>query len=338
MRAMRIRHPAGLDTIERGISDALPPGPGEIRVRIRAASLNFRDNLVASGVFPAKDGLIPLSDGAGEVVEAGDGVDGFAPGDAVISTFHPNWRGGHAERSELNNAPGGPANGYACDYATRPVSHFTRAPAGLTHAESATLTCAGVTAWRALVTDGRVMPGATVLVLGTGGVSLFALQFAKAAGATIIATSSSAAKLDRLKSLGADHVINYRETENWGEAVLGLTGGLGADHVIEVGGPQTMPQSLIAARTGGHVAIIGAAAGFDIDTMPFAIVQAKRLRLQAVTVGSRRDQLDMVRAIEAHDIRPVIDRSFALEDLADAFRHLGSGGHFGKIVIDMSEH
>jgi NADPH:quinone reductase-like Zn-dependent oxidoreductase len=192
-----------------------------------------------------------------------------------------------------------------------------------------------VTAWRAVVTDGKVKPGATVLVLGTGGVSLFALQFAKAAGATVIATSSSPEKLHRLKALGADHVIDHRENPKWGEAALALTGGLGVDHIIEVGGPNTFAQSFIAARTGAHVALIGAVAGFDTDTMPFAVVQAKRLRLQGVTVGSRRDQKDMVAAIEAHGIKPVIDSTFALADLADAFRHLSGGGHFGKIVVEV---
>ncbi|WP_326490665.1 zinc-dependent alcohol dehydrogenase family protein [Sphingobium sufflavum] len=332
---MRIRTPASVEGLYLDRADAPPPGPGEIRVHIRAASLNFRDALVVGGVFPARDGLIPLSDGAGEVVAVGPGVTGFAVGDAVVSTFHPTWADGHVERSELTASPGGPADGYACDHATRSVSHFTRAPRGLSHAESATLTCAGVTAWRALVTDAQVRPGATVLVLGTGGVSLFALQFAKAAGATVIATSSSVEKLGKLKALGADHVINYRETEKWGEAVLALTGGLGVDHIVEVGGPHTMGQSCIAARTGGHIAIVGAVGGFDIDTLPFAIVQAKRLRLQAVTVGSRRDQTDMVRAIEANGIRPVIDSHFPLERLGDAFRHMQAGGPFGKICIQL---
>ena len=335
MRAMRLGQPVGLESLALTQAEETSPGPGEIKVRIRAASLNFRDGLVVNGIFPSPEGLIPLSDGAGEVVALGEGVREFAVGDAVVSTFHPNWRDGHIERSELNNAPGGPADGYACEFATRPVANFTHAPRGLSPAESATLTCAGVTAWRAVVTDGRVKPGATVLVQGTGGVSLFALQFAKAAGATVIATSSSAEKLDRLKALGADHVINYRETEKWGEAALALTGGLGVDHVIEVGGPYTIGQSFVAARTAGHIAIIGAAGGFDIDTMPFAIVQAKRLRLQAVTVGSRRDQIDMVRAIEQHGIRPVIDSQFPLDRLADAFRHLQSGQHFGKICVDI---
>jgi NADPH:quinone reductase-like Zn-dependent oxidoreductase len=330
-RAMRIMQPASL--LVETSADAPAPGPGEIRVRIRAASLNFRDGLVANGFFPVRDGLIPLSDGAGEVVETGEGVTMFKPGDAVVSVFHPTWADGHIEKAQLTSSPGGPADGFACDFATRPAGHFTHAPKGLSHAESATLTCAGVTAWRALVTDGQVKPGSTVLVLGTGGVSLFALQFAKAAGATVIATSSSPDKLERLKALGADHVINHRDVETWGQAVLDLTGGLGVDHVVEVGGPHTLPQSLIAARTGGHLAIIGAVGGFDIDTMPFAIVQAKRLRVQGVTVGSRRDQTDMVRGIDAGGIRPVIDRSFALADLADAYRHMASGGHFGKICI-----
>jgi NADPH:quinone reductase-like Zn-dependent oxidoreductase len=334
MKAIRVRHPASFDTLQlEDLPDAPPPGPGEITVRLHAASLNFRDALVAKGFFPVPDGLIPLSDGAGEVVDVGEGVSEFAVGDAVVSTFHPNWVGGHIDRAMLHNAPGGPADGYACEAATRPVSHFTRAPKGLSHAEAATLTCAGVTAWRAVVTDGKVKPGATVLVQGTGGVSLFALQFAKAAGATVIATSSSPEKLDLLRKLGADHVIDYRANPKWGEEALALTGGIGVDHIVEVGGPHSLPQSLIAARTAGHVAIIGAVGGFDIDNIPFAIVQAKRLNLQGVTVGSRRDQIDMVRAIEAAGIRPVIDRSFALAETAAAFRHLDAGGHVGKIVI-----
>lgn len=335
MKAMRLFHPAGLENLRLQDGAAPDPGPGEIKVRLRAASLNFRDGLVIKGFFPATDGLVPLSDGAGEVVAVGEGVAAFKPGDAVVSTFHPTWQGGHIDRTELTATPGGPAEGFACDEATRSLAHFTHAPKGLSHAEAATLTCAGVTAWRALMVDGPVRPGETVLVQGAGGVSLFALQFAKAAGATVIATSSSAERCERLRALGADHVINYRETENWGEEALALTGGLGIDHIVEVGGPHTMRQSMIAARTGGHIAVIGAVGGFDIDTIPFAILQAKRLRVQGVTVGSRRDQIDMVRAIEAHGIRPVIDSRFPLEQLGQAFRHLDSGGHFGKIVVEM---
>lgn len=335
MKAMRIGSPGGLDKLVLGKADAPQPGPGEIRVRIRGASINFRDGLVVKGIFPVSPGLIPLSDGAGEVVDLGEGVTRFAVGDAVVSTFHPNWRDGHVERAELDNAPGGPADGYAAQCVTRSVAHFTHAPKGFSPQESATLTCAGVTAWRAVITDGRVKPGATVLVQGTGGVSLFALQFAKAAGATVIATSSSEEKLGRLKALGADHVVNYRETPKWGGAALALTDGLGVDHIVEVGGPHSIGQSFVAARTGGHIAVIGAAGGFDIDTMPFAIVQAKRLRVQAVTVGSRRDQTDMIRAIDALGIKPVVDRTFPLKQLGDALRYLESGRHFGKVCIDV---
>ena len=335
MRAMRLRQPASLETLCLEDCEAPAPAAGEIRVRIHAASLNFRDALVVNGVFPSRDGLIPLSDGAGVVEDVGEGVTGFKPGDAVVSVFHPQWRDGHIDRSELDNSPGGPADGFACEMVTRPATHFTPAPEHLSHREAATLTCAGVTAWRAVVTDGQVKPGEYALVQGTGGVSLFALQFAKLAGATVIATSSSAEKLAKLTALGADHVIDYRETPKWGEAVLALTGGLGVEHVVEVGGPHTIGQSFAAARTAAHIAIIGAAGGFEIDTMPFAIVQAKRLKLQAVTVGSRRDQLDMVRAIEAHGLKPVIDSSFPLENLSAAFAHLKSGTHFGKICIDI---
>ncbi len=335
MRAMRVNRSEGAEKLRLGTCEACAPGPGEIQVRIHAASLNFRDGLVVNGFFPVRDGLIPLSDGAGVVVAIGEGAGPFQPGDHVVSVFHPKWLDGHMDRADLDNSPGGPADGMACETVTRPATHFTRAPKGLSHLEAATLPCAGVTAWRAVVTDGRVKPGDHVLVQGTGGVSLFALQFAKAAGAVVIATSSSAEKLERLGALGADHLINYRETENWGETALAITGGRGVEHVIEVGGPHTLRQSFIAARTGGHVAIIGAVGGFDIDTMPFAIVQAKRLRLQAVTVGSRRDQIDMVRAIEAHGIRPVIDSRFPLEDLPAAVARLTAGGHFGKIGVEL---
>jgi NADPH:quinone reductase-like Zn-dependent oxidoreductase len=335
--AMRLRQPASLENLYLDTVEAPPPGPDEIRVRVRAASLNFRDCLIVAGFFPASDGLIPLSDGAGEVTDVGSAVTAFLPGDHVVSCFHPGWFDGHLERTQLNRSPGGPAEGFACGAVTRPYWHFTKAPKRFTHAESATLTCAGVTAWRALVTDGQIRPGATVLVLGTGGVSLLALQFAKAAGAQVIATSSTAAKLARLKALGADHVINYREVENWGEAALDLTGGIGVDHMVEVGGPNTLRQSMIAARTGGHLAIIGGVGGFENDAMPFAIVQAKRLRVQGVTVGTRADQIAMVRAIDANAaIRPVIDSTFPLVQLANALRYQQEeSARFGKVCVEI---
>ncbi|MDE2595935.1 MAG: NAD(P)-dependent alcohol dehydrogenase [Sphingomonadales bacterium] len=335
MKAIRLRQPASLDNLYADSTDAPPPRRGEIRVRIHAASLNFRDCLVVAGYFPSRDGLIPLSDGAGEVIDVGEDVPNLQPGDMVVSCFHPGWFDGHLERTQLRHSPGGMADGFACEAVTRPYWHFTPAPKGWTAAESATLTCAGVTAWRALVTDGQVKSGAAVLILGTGGVSLAALQIAKAAGAKVIATSSSAEKIARLKALGADHTINYSEVENWGEAVQDLTDGLGVDHVVEVAGPNTLPQSMIAARTGGHIAIIGGAGGFENDAMPFKIVQAKRLRLQGVTVGSRRDQLDMVRAFDADGrMRPVIDCTFPLDELAEALHYQQEeSGRIGKVCI-----
>ncbi|WP_417620222.1 zinc-dependent alcohol dehydrogenase family protein [Parasphingorhabdus sp.] len=336
MKCISVKHPPSLDNLLLENREPAPePGPGEIKVSIRAGSLNFRDSLVVNGFFPAPDGLIPLSDGAGDVIAIGSGVSEFAIGDRVVSIFHPKWLDGFLDKRDLDNSPGGPADGFACEEATRPATHFTRAPENLSYAEAATLTCAGVTAWRAVVTDGNVHPGEWVLVQGTGGVSLFALQFAKAAGAKVIATSSSTEKMDRLKALGADHVINYAENENWGDAVLDLTGGLGVEHIVEVGGPNTLKQSFHCARTGGHIAIIGAVGGFDVDAMPFVILQAKRLRVQAVTVGTRRDQIEMVRAIETHRIKPVVDKLFQLDDLAEAFRHLQSGSHVGKVCVEM---
>lgn len=335
MKVVRLCQPASIDNLVLDRCEALPPDSGEITVRIKAASLNYRDGLIVNGFFPVADGLIPLSDAAGEVMAVGAGVTEFSVGDAVISTFHPGWVAGHIERSQLRETPGGPLDGFAAEEVTRPVRCFTAAPRSLSWRERATLTCAGVTAWRAVVTDAQVKPGDRVLVMGTGGVSLFALQFSKACGATVIATTSTADKVKRLEELGADHVINYREDARWGETALELTGGVGVDAVIEVGGPNTMMQSLTAARTGAHIAIVGAAAGFDIDTIPFAVIQAKRLRLQGVTVGSREDQLAMIRAIDQHEIQPVIGRGFPLEQLAEAFRVLQQGGAVGNIVVEM---
>jgi NADPH:quinone reductase-like Zn-dependent oxidoreductase len=334
MKAMQIGKPATLDSIKLANVEARAPGRGEIKVRIRASSLNFRDYIVATGMLPSREGAILLSDGAGEVAEVGEGVTEFKPGDAVVAIFHPAWQGGHIDRGQQAKPPGADADGCAAEYVTRLANTFTHAPKGWSHAESATLTCAGVTAWRAIV-DGPVKSGSTVLIQGTGGVSIFALQFAKAAGATVIATSSTADKLARLKALGADHVINYNETKEWSGAVVALTNGLGVDHIVEVGGPNTMDQSLKAARTGGHIAVIGAVAGFQSNAIPFAIVQAQRLRLQGVTVGSRADQIDMIRAIDANGLKAVVDSSFPLEKLADAFRYMNGGSFFGKICIDI---
>jgi len=334
MKAMRLRQPGGLDHIYLGSAESRPAGPGEIRVRVRASSLNFHDFLVALGKLPADEGRILMSDAGGEVVEVGAGVTEFAVGDPVASTFFPDWQAGRPTVQNNFAMPGDHTDGYACEEVTVPATSFTKAPAGYSHAEAATLSCAGLTAWRALMADGGLKAGDTVLVQGTGGVSVFALQFAKAAGATVIATSSSDEKLARLKALGADGLINYRSTPEWGQQVLQLTGGRGVDHVVEVGGPGTLPQSIAACALGAHIAMIGVLTGGE-GPVPTAQLLRKHIRLQGLMVGNREQQQDMVRAIEATGIRPVIDSHFPLEDLAKAFAHQASGSHFGKICIDI---
>ena len=301
-------------------------------MRLRASSLNYHDYMVATGAMKAEDGRIPLSDGAGEVLAIGEGVSEFAVGDHVVSTFFPTWLDGANTLGGFAAVPGDGIDGYAREEVTTAATSFTRMPKGYDFAEAATLTCAGVTAWRALVTDGPLIAGQWVLVQGTGGVSIFALQIAKAMGARVIATSSSDAKLERLVELGADHVLNYRTQQDWGEQARRISGG-GVHHVIEVGGAGTLTQSIIAARNCGHIALIGVLAGVE-GNVPTVLLMGKQIRLQGLTVGSRRDQIDFIAAIEATGLRPVIDeRRFALEDLAKAFAYEKAGGHFGKICI-----
>ena len=334
MRTIQLQKPGGLDRLQVTETERQAPGRGEIAVRVRASSLNFHDYAVVTGMIPTPDGRVPMSDGAGEVVEIGEGVGEFAVGDKVVSTFFPHWMDGEPDRAVMGDVPGDGADGFAREYVTAPVTSFTRAPAGYSDAEAATLTCAGLTAWRALVVNGAVKSGDTVLVQGTGGVSIFALQFAKAAGATVIATSSSDEKLERLRAMGADHLINYKTTGNWGDKARELTGGRGVDHVVEIGGSGTMPQSIAATRIGGHIALIGVLAGVA-GNVPTVFVMQGNQRIIGLTVGARRHQQDMIRAIEANGIKPVIDRHFQLEQIADAFRHQESGKHFGKICLDI---
>jgi NADPH:quinone reductase-like Zn-dependent oxidoreductase len=331
-KAMRLRKPGGLENFYVGEAETGAPGRGEIAVRLHASSLNFHDYLVAKGVIPTKDGVIPMSDGAGIVEAVGPDVTEFKQGDNVVSTFFPNWLSGASEVTKLAAVPGDRTDGYARESVVAPATSFTHAPKGYNHAEAATLTCAGLTAWRALSVEGRMQPGETVLVQGTGGVSIFALQFAKAAGCNVIATSSSDAKLQRLKAMGADHVINYKTTEKWGNEAAKLTGGRGVDHVVEVGGAGTLAQSIQAVRNGGHISLIGVLSGFQGE-VPTMMLMQKQARLIGITVGSREQQQDMVRAIDANGIKPVIDSTYPLEGIADAFRHQESGAHFGKICL-----
>ncbi len=333
MRAIKLTKPGGLDNLKLAEIEPTEPQCGEIRIRNHASSLNFHDYVVAIGLLPVDDGRIPMSDGAGLVEAVGAGVTEFKPGDRVMSCFFPHWADGRADSlAKLSGVPGDNVDGFAAETVTMAASAFTHIPADYSFEEAATLPCAAATAWRALMVEARVKPGDTVLVQGSGGVSVFALQFAKAAGCHVIATSSSAAKLEKLKSLGADQLINYREVENWGDKVLEITAGRGANVIVEVGGSGTLPQSVRAVAFGGHISMIGVLTGIQGE-VPTAELFQKNAVISGITVGSRAHQQDMVRAIDTTGIKPVIYRSFELEDLAEAFRLQESQQHFGKICL-----
>ncbi len=335
MKAIKLERPGGLDRLRIvDLGDPGQPGPGQIRVRIHASSLNFHDYGVVSGRMPTQDGRVPMSDGAGIVEAIGKGVDEFRTGDHVVSCFFPQWSDGPPPVADFAGTPGDGIDGFACEVAVRAAGAFTKAPAGYSHAEAATLTTAGLTAWRALIVNGGLKAGDTVLTLGTGGVSIFAAQLAVAMGAEVIATSSSDEKLARLRDMGVAHTINYRTDTEWGASVQALTQGRGVDHVIEVGGPGTLPQSIKACRIGGHISLIGVLTGASGE-VPTAAMMSRQQRLQGLIVGSRAMQMDFIRALESTGIRPVIDCSFPLDQIAEAFRHEESGAHFGKIVLTM---
>lgn len=335
MKQITLKAPGGLDNlVVEEAAEPAAPGPGEITVRLRASSLNFHDYRVCAVEGALPDGRIPMADGAGEVEAVGEGVSAFRPGDAVVSCFFPDWQEGDDRPFDFSTTPGDGRDGYARERVTLPANWFTPAPKGWTAAEAATITTAGLTAWRALVVDAGIKAGDTVAVLGTGGVSIYALQLAKAMGARVIATSSSDEKLERLRALGADHVINYRTTPEWGMEMRQLTGGRGVDIVVEVGGPATLTQSIVAGRPGAHIALIGVLTG-RAGEVPTAALMARQQRLQGLIVGSRQHQLDFVKALEVLDMRPVIDRTYPLSDLAQAFRYQESGAHFGKICVEM---
>ena len=333
MKAMQLAAPGGLDHLQLvEVPAPLPPKAGEITVRLHASSLNFHDLAVVAGRSPTADGRIPMADGAGVVTAIGPEVTEFAVSDTVVSCFFPQWQSGKQVPSTFATVPGDGVDGFAREAVTLPATAFTHAPRGYTHEEAATLTTAGLTAWRALVVDGHIQAGNTVLVLGTGGVSIWALQLAKAMGARVIATTSSATKAERLRALGADAVINYREQPQWGDAVLALTAGRGVDIVVEVGGPGTLPQSIRACAPGGHIALIGVLTGFAGD-VPTVEMMRKQQTLKGLIVGSREHQHDMVAALDQLGLRPVIDRSYPLAQMGDAFTHQISAQHFGKICL-----
>ena len=335
MKAIKLARPASLDTLEvADIDDPGAPGPGQVRVRLHANSLNYHDYAVAVGAIPTAKGRIPMSDGAGVVEAVGDGVTEFAAGDHVLSVFFPYWESGEAPHGNFSHVPGDGLDGFAREAIVAPVSWFTRAPKGWSHIEAATLPCAALTAWRALVVEGGLKAGDSVLILGTGGVAIFALQMAKAMGATAIVTSSSDAKLERAREMGADFTVNYKADPEWGDTVRRWTDKRGVDHVLEIGGPGTLAQSITAARIGGHISLIGILTGIKGE-VPTLAMMAKQIKLKGIIVGSRTHQQDMIRGLEATGIRPVIDKTFPLARLADAFRYEETGQHFGKICIEM---
>jgi NADPH:quinone reductase-like Zn-dependent oxidoreductase len=325
---------AGLDSITLEDRAVPEPGPGEVRMRVRASSLNYHDLAVVMGMIPTEGGRILLSDGAGEVDAVGTGVTRWSAGDRVMSLFFPNWQSGTPEMQNLLGVPGDHADGFAAEYACVPEAALTRMPDGMDFAEAATLPCAALTAWRGLFVERRTQPGDTVLVQGSGGVSLFALQMARAAGANVIATSSSDEKRARLEALGAAHTVNYRDTPHWGAAVRELTNGRGVDAVVEIGGPGTLSESITACRIGADIALIGVLTGVSGE-VPTARLFQSNITLSGITVGSAEHQRDMVRAIETNGLKPEISDRFALDDLAAAFAHQAGGKHFGKVVIEI---
>jgi len=334
MKTWRVAAGGQIDGLRLGEEPSPKPGPGQVRVRMSAGSLNFRDLMVVRGGYGpgAPAPFVPGSDGVGKVVEIGPGVSRFAVGDRVATSFFPEWVDGAMTPAAIAGALGGGGAGTFTEELVLGEHSLVKSPAHLTDEEAATLTCAGTTAWRALFEEAKVQPGDTVLLLGTGGVSIWALQLAKAAGCRVIITSSSDEKLERARGLGADDTINYTRVPEWSGEVRKLTGGAGADVVLEVGGEKTLMQSVASVRMQGTVVIIGAVSGAGGGLPPRALIPGAT-RLQGVYVGSRRMHEKLARFVEIAKIRPVVGRVFGFEELPEAYRHLEAGKHFGKVVV-----
>ena len=333
-RAWRVHSGFGFESLRLETTPTEAPGPGQVGVRVRAISLNYRDVLMVRGQYDPRMALprIPLSDCAGTVEALGDGVTAWKVGDRVCPVMVPGWYAGEPTQDTATRAWGHRVDGVARDTLVVDARDLVSTPAHLTDAEAATLPCAAVTARHTLVGGRAVQPGDWVVVQGTGGVSLFALQLARLFGARVIVTSGSDAKLERALAMGATHGIQYRKTPRWAREVRALTGGVGADLVVEVGGIDTLAESLAAVRTSGQVSVIGVLGGRvgEVDLGP---VLMRNLRLQGVFVGHRGHFLDLNEALVAHDVRPVVDQTFTLEALPAALAHLAEAGHFGKVVL-----
>ena len=327
--------PEGLKLVDRP-----PPVPGDrdVVVRIRAASLNYRDLVVLRGQYDRTpvQGRVPLSDGAGEVVAVGPAVTKFKVGDRVAACFFQGWSAGRFKAEMHRTALGGSIDGALVEQARFPEQGLVHLPGNYSFEEGATLPCAAVTAWQSLIVRGQLVPGETVLLLGTGGVSIFGLQIAKSAGAKVIITSGSDTKLERARKLGADAVINYQTTPDWGKAAANLAGNEGVDHVIEVGGAGTFLQSVRACRSGGKIGLIGILSGRGAATEIFPIV-TKSATVFGIYVGSREMFEGLNQALAQSGIRPVIDQVFPFASAAEAYEYLAAGSHFGKVVIRVGE-
>jgi NADPH:quinone reductase-like Zn-dependent oxidoreductase len=322
-----VRGSTGLDGLRRAERLRPAPGPGQVLVRMRAAALNFRDLAVVNGKYlrgPVDRDMIPLSDGAGDVEMAGPGVDRFAPGDRVVATF---------AQGDPPAALGSPLDGVLTEYAVFDARGVLPIPAHLTCEEAATLPCAGVTAWNGLMHGKPLRPGETVLTLGTGGVSIFALQLAKIAGARVIITSSSDAKLERARALGADAEVNYARTPEWAEEVLRLTEGRGVDHLMETAALATLPQSYQAIGAGGEVALIGALTPPGPGSLSPHPLMFKNATLRGIFVGGRQHFVELLHALASSRLQPVVDRVFDFDEAPEAYQYLRSRAHFGKVVI-----
>jgi NADPH:quinone reductase-like Zn-dependent oxidoreductase len=334
VRAWEIQSGFGLANLRLAERPDPRPGPGQVLIRVRAVALNYRDLLTAEGKYNPKQKLplIPCSDGAGEVVAVGDGVTRVNPGDRVCGIFAQRWIAGEPSRDKLRSTLGGPFDGMLAELVVLSEEGVVVVPPHLTDEEAATLPCAGLTAWSALVTHGRLTAGDTVLLQGTGGVSTFALQLAQLLGVRALITSSSDEKLERARELGASGQINYRKTPDWSGAVRELTGGAGVDLVVEVGGAGTLEQSLRSVRMGGTVCLIGNLAG-TVAQLPLTLIFMQQVRVQGILVGHREGFEAMNRAIAQHGMRPVIDRTVPFDEAPAAFEQMAAGGHFGKICV-----
>lgn len=335
MRAYQITGTDGLSSLRPVVLPDPQPGPGEVLLRMRAVCLNYRDYMNVMGIRGVTGPIprVPCSDGAGEVVALGEGVaPRFEPGDRVVCPFMPSWLDGEFSQTHATRALGGAVDGMLRELVVIRAASLLPVPKHLSLEEAATLPCAAVTAWDALHARGRLQAGETVLVLGSGGVSVFALQFAKLAGARVLATTSSDAKAARLRDLGADAVHNYKVDPAWDDWALSETAGRGVDKVIEIGGPETLNRSIKAVRFGGHISLIGVLTGTSGEVQTVQLLR-KGIRLDGIYVGSRAMFAQMLAEIERVQLRPVIDSTFEFDDAHAAFRRLESGQHFGKIVI-----